>query len=71
MTVQLQFLKVLFLGFIENITQLPIDNLSITVHALPIRSFTSISIHEILPLRYMNWSTNFRDLSFNETMAPF
>ena len=29
----------------------------------------SLSVDEILLLKYMNWSTNFRGLQFNEEMA--
>ena len=43
-----------------------VDNLSIVVHALPLLMFTSLSVDEILPSRYMNWSTNLRGLSFNK-----
>ena len=45
-------------------------NLLMTVHALPMRVLTLISVDEILLLRYMNWSTNFRGLPFNGEMTP-
>ena len=37
-----------------------INNLSIEFHADTIRMFTSLSVDEMLLLRYVNWSTNFR-----------
>ena len=43
-----------------------VDNLSMTVHALPICMLTLLSVDEILLLRYMNRSDNFRGLLFNE-----
>ena len=46
-----------------------VDNLSIVVYALPIHMLTSLSVDEILLPRYMNCSTNFRGLQFNE-MVP-
>ena len=39
-----------------------IDNLSIESHAFTRRISTSLSLDEMLLLRYMNWSTNFRGL---------
>ena len=42
------------------------DNMSIIVHATPMRMLTSLSVDEILLLRYMNLSTIFRDRPFNE-----
>ena len=44
-------------------------NPSITEHVLPIHVLTSFSVDEILLMSYMNWSTNFRGLPFNEGMA--
>ena len=41
-----------------------IINLSIVVHAFPVRMLTSLSVDEILLLRYMNWSTNLRGFSW-------
>ena len=41
-----------------------IDNLSRAVHALPMRILTSVD--EILQPRYLNWSSDFRGLLFNE-----
>ena len=41
-----------------------IDNLSIAIHALLMRMLTSLSVDEILLLRYANWSSYFRDLPF-------
>ena len=41
-----------------------IDNLSITVHVLPMHLLISVSVDEILLLMYVKWSTNFRDLQF-------
>ena len=46
-----------------------VDNLLIVVHRLFIRMLTPLLIDEILLPRYMNWSTNFRGLSFNEKKA--
>ena len=50
-----------------------VDSLSIRVHALPnaFCKLTSLPVDKILLLRYMNWSTGFRGLLFNEEMAPF
>ena len=42
------------------------DNLSIVVHASLMHMLTSLSVDEILLPRYMNWTTNFRSLPFNE-----
>ena len=39
-----------------------IDNLSIAVHTFAKRTLVSLSVDEILLLRYVNFSTNFRDL---------
>ena len=47
-----------------------IDNLSIAVHAFAKYRLTSLSVDEILLLRYMNFSTNFRDLPLKGEMAP-
>ncbi len=44
-------------------------NLSIADHAFPMLLLTSLSVDEILLPRYMNFSTNFRGLSFNEKMT--
>ena len=38
------------------------DKLSIEVHSLPIRTFTSLSVDEILLAKYMNCYSNFRGL---------
>ena len=46
-----------------------VDNQSITVNALFASMLILLSEDEILPLRNMNWSTNFRDLPFKE-MGP-
>ena len=43
-----------------------IDNLSIVTHTLSKHMLISISVDQILLPRYMNWSTNFRGLPFNE-----
>ena len=48
-----------------------IINLSTVVHALPMHVLTLLSFDEILLPRYMNWSNNFRGLSFNQDMATF
>ena len=45
-------------------------NQSISIHALPTYMLTLLSVDEILPPRYVNWSTNFSGLPFNEEMAP-
>ena len=46
-------------------------NLSIVVDALPMYMLTLLSVDEILLPSYINWSTNFRNLPFNEKMAPY
>ena len=46
------------------------DFLLIAVYALPMHMLTSLSVDEILLLRYMNWSTYFRDLPFKERIVP-
>ena len=46
-----------------------IDNLLIAVDAFPINMLTSLSVNDILLLRYVNWCINFRGLSFNVEMA--
>ena len=48
-----------------------INNLSITAHTFPMCMLTSLSVDEILLPRYMNWSTYFRSLPFDEVMALF
>ena len=45
-----------------------IDILLIGVHAFPIRILKSLSVDEILLPRYVNWSANFKGLSFNVEM---
>ena len=45
-------------------------NLSVAVHALPMQMLTSLSVDEILLLRYINWFINFRGLPFNSEMIP-
>ena len=47
-----------------------INNLSTAIHIFPIHILTSLSVDEILLLRYMNWGTNFRGLLFKVEMAP-
>ena len=39
-----------------------IDNLLIAVHAFPMHMFTLLSVDEIMLMRYVNCSTNFRGL---------
>ena len=39
------------------------------MYALPMLILPSLSVDEILPRKYVNWSTNFRNLLLNE-MAP-
>ena len=46
-----------------------VGNLSIALDALFMCVLTSLSIDEILLPNYVNWSTNFRGLPFNE-LAP-
>ena len=46
------------------------DNLSIAVHAFPMHMLTSLSVDEILLLRCVNRSTNFRGLPLKVEMAP-
>ena len=43
-------------------------NQSIAVHGISMLQLTLLSVDEILLLRYMNWSTDFRGLSFNKEM---
>ena len=47
-----------------------INNLSISVHAFTRHMLTSLSVDEILLLRYMNLSTNFRGLPLQVKIAP-
>ena len=47
-----------------------IDNLSITVHAFARHMLTSLSVNEILLLRYVNLSTNFRGPPHKIEMVP-
>ena len=44
-------------------------NQTIGVYALPMSILTSLTVDEILQPKYMNWSTNFISLPFNEEMA--
>ena len=48
-----------------------INNLSIAVHACTRRLLMSLSLNETLLPRYVNLSTNFRELPFKEEMASF
>ena len=48
-----------------------VDKLSIALYALSMRILISFSVDEILLPTYMNWSTNFRALTFNEGIEPF
>ena len=48
-----------------------IDNLSIAVHAFAKHMLTSLSINEMLPLMYVNLSSNFRGLPLRVKTAPF
>ena len=47
-----------------------IDNHSIAIHTFPSCILTSLSVDEILLLKYVNLSTNFRRLPFRMWMAP-
>ena len=47
-----------------------LDNLSVEVHAFPMRMLISFSVDEILQLRYVNWFTNFRGLPLEVEKAP-
>ena len=47
-----------------------IDNQSITVHAFARYMLISLSVDEILLPRYVNLSTNFRDLPINVQITP-
>ena len=47
-----------------------INNLSIAVHAFTMHILILLSVDEILLPRYMNWSTDFRDLPLNMVMVP-
>ena len=47
-----------------------INNLSIAVHIYPVNMLISLSADEVLLLRYINWSTNFRGLPLKVEMAP-
>ena len=46
-----------------------IDNLLIAVHTFSMRMLPSFSVDEILLLRYVNWSSNFRGLPLKVKMA--
>ena len=43
-----------------------VDNLSVAVYAFPMCMLMSLSVDEILLPRYMNWSTNFKFLTFDK-----
>ena len=47
-----------------------IDNISIAVHAFSVQKLTLLLVYEILLLRYVNCSTNFRGLPLKVEMAP-
>ena len=47
-----------------------VENLLTAIHAFPMPMLTFLSVDEILLLKYMNCSTNFRGLSFNVGMTP-
>ena len=48
-----------------------IDYLSIAVHPFAMLMMISLSVDEMFLPRYMNWSTNFRDLSLKGEMIAF
>ena len=48
-----------------------IDSLSVAVHAFAKHMLMSFSVDVMLLPRYMNWSTNFRDLPLRVVMPPF
>ena len=45
-------------------------NQLIAIHALPMHMLTLLLAEEILLPKYINGSTNFRGLQFNEMMLP-
>ena len=47
-----------------------VDNLLIAVHVFPMHMLKSLSVDEILLPKYVNGSTDFKGLLFNEDMAP-
>ena len=47
-----------------------VDNLSIAVHAFPMRMLTSLSVDEILEPMYVKSSTDYSALSFKVEMTP-
>ena len=49
----------------ENVDVYMINDVFIVVQIIPLGMLTSISVDEIMLLRYVNRSTNFRGLSFN------
>ena len=66
---QLQLRRILILFYQRSNFHMVI-NLSIAICALLMYMFISFSVDEIWLSRYMNWSTNFRGLPFNEDIAP-
>ena len=48
-----------------------IDNLPVVLNAFAWCILTSLSIDEMLLLRYANWFTNFRGLPLKVEMAPY
>ena len=46
-------------------------NQSIAVHALPKHTLTSLSEDELLVMRYMNWSINFRGLPSKDAKTDY
>ena len=48
-----------------------IDSASIAVHTFPTHILTSLSIDEMLLTKYVNSSTNFRDLLFNVEVVHY
>ena len=48
-----------------------IDDLSIAVHTFVKHMFMSLSVDEMLLLRYVNLSMNFKGLPLKDEMVPF
>ena len=67
---QLQLGRILVL-FYQRSNFHMVHNLSIAVYDLPMCILTSLSVDEILLLKYMNCSTNFRGFLFNEVIVLF
>ena len=66
----LQLERILLL-FYQRLNFHTINNLSIVIYAFSMRKFTSVLVDRIWLSKYLNLSTNFSGLPFNEEIVPY